>query len=139
MGTTCVTAAVSSLVKTQKRYEASFLVDTGAIDCLVPRSRLLKIGIRPEGKAVYELANGQPVEYEYGFARVSFMGFETVTQVIFGPDDAEPILGVVALENVGIAVDPISKTLRRMTAKALKQAFRVVHRQEESPSRTIRC
>jgi hypothetical protein len=66
------------------------------------------------------LANGQPVEYEYGFARVSFLGEETVTQIIFGPPDAEPILGVVALENTGVSVDPIARTLRRMHAKPLK-------------------
>jgi hypothetical protein len=48
------------------------------------------------------------------------MGSETVTQVIFGPDDCEPILGVVALENVGIGVDPATKTLKRMAAKPLK-------------------
>ena len=66
------------------------------------------------------MANGQPVEYPYGFARISFMGSETVAQIIFGPDDVEPILGVVALENVGIAVDPVSRTLKRMAAKALK-------------------
>ena len=125
MGTTYVTVRLSNLVKTsRKAYQASFLVDTGAIDCLAPRSRLRQMGIRPEGKAVYELANGQPVECEYGFARVAFMGSETVAQVIFGPEDAEPILGVVALENVGIAVDPVSKTLRRMTAKALKRGRR---------------
>ena len=120
MGITHVTASISDLGQTGEPYEASFLVDTGAIDCMVSESSLKKAGIRPEGKDVYELANGQPVEYEYGFARVSFMGSETVTQVIFGPDDVEPILGVVALENTGIAVDPVSKTLKRMTAKALK-------------------
>lgn len=73
-----------------------------------------------ESKEVYELANGQPVEYNYGFARISFMGSETVSQIIFGPEEAEPILGVVALENVGIAVDPVSRQLKRMTAKSLK-------------------
>ncbi len=41
------------------------------------------------------------------------MGAETVAQVIFGPDDAEPILGVVALENTGIGVDPVTRTLKR--------------------------
>ena len=75
---------------------------------------------RPEGKAVYELRNGQPVEYEYGFARVEFLGEETVTQVIFGPLDAEPILGVVALESTGLVVDPVTKTLKRIHAKPLK-------------------
>jgi clan AA aspartic protease len=120
MGLTKVTTVISSLSKTKNPYEDEFLVDTGAVDCLVPGSKLKKAGIKPEGKAVYELADGTPVEYEYGFARVSFMGAETVTQVIFGPEGAEPILGVVALENTGIGVNPKTKKLLKMTAKSLK-------------------
>jgi clan AA aspartic protease len=120
MGLTKVTATVSNLSKSSPFYEAIFLVDTGAVDCLAPESELIKAGIQKEGRAVYELANGQPVEYPYGFARISFMGAETVTQIIFGPENSEPILGVVALENTGIAVDPVSMNLKRMTAKPLK-------------------
>lgn len=115
-----MTVSVVDLAKTGTPFEADFLVDTGAIDCLAPANRLAEAGIKPEGKAVYELVNGQPVEYEYGFARVSFMGEETVAQIIFGPAGADPILGVVALENVGVTVDPVSKTLRRLHAKPLK-------------------
>ena len=122
MGLTKVTVTMSGLIKSRRHYEADFLVDTGAVDCLVPASKLLKAGIKPEGKSVYELANGTPVEYEYGFARVSFMGAETVAQVIFGPEGAEPILCVVALENTGIGVDPRTKRLLKMTAKALKKS-----------------
>ena len=48
------------------------------------------------------------------------MGAETVCQVIFGPEEIESILGVVALENTGIGVDPVSKRLLKMTAKPLK-------------------
>lgn len=55
---------------------------------------------------------GSPVEYEYGFGRISFMGEETVAQIIFGPPDAEPILGVVALENTGLVVDPVTRDLK---------------------------
>jgi predicted aspartyl protease len=69
---------------------------------------------------VYELADGSPVEYEYGFARVSFLGEETVAPIIFGPAAAEPPLGVVALESLGLIVDPISKALKRLNAKPLK-------------------
>jgi len=36
------------------------------------------------------------------------------------PTGAEPILGVVALENTGLVVDPVTKTLRRLHAKPLK-------------------
>jgi predicted aspartyl protease len=87
---------------------------------MAPASKLTAAGIKREGKAVYELADGRPVEMEYGFARVSFVGAETVAQVIFGPEGSEPILGVVALENTGIVVDPRTRTLRRLHAKPLK-------------------
>jgi deoxyribonuclease-4 len=120
MGVTHVTTRIRSLTGTGPSYQAEFLVDTGAIDCLAPASQLRKVGIKPEGKAVYELADGRPVEMQYGFARVSFIGAETVAQVIFGPENAEPILGVVALENTGITVDPATRTLSRLHAKPLK-------------------
>ena len=87
---------------------------------MVPASGLKKAGIKREGKGVYELANGTPVEMEYGYARVSFFGDETVTPVIFGPEGSEPILGAVALESTGIMVDPRSRQLKRTHAKPLK-------------------
>lgn len=121
MGSTYVTVAVSNLEKSAPPYEASFLVDTGAIDCMAPASALAEAGVSVEGRNVYELADGRPVEYDYGFARISFMGSETVVQIIFGPEGTEPLMGVVALENTGIAVDPVSRTLRRMTARPLKR------------------
>ena len=120
MGITHVTTTVWNLAKTGQPYEADFLVDTGAIDCLAPSDALQAAGIKPERKAVYESANGEPVENEVGFARIAFMGEETVAQVIFGPSGAEPILGVVALENTGIVVDPITNTLKRLHARSLK-------------------
>lgn len=120
MGLTHVTVNVSNLRRDQPSYEAEFLVDTGAIDCLAPASALKAAGIEIEGRDVYELANGEVEEYPYGFARIAFMGSETVAQVIFGPEDAEPILGVVALENTGVGVDPVTRGLKRMAAKPLK-------------------
>ena len=120
MGVTHVTARVSNLAQDATPFEAEFLVDTGAIDCLAPRDKLIAAGIKPEGKSVYELADGRPIEFEYGFARISFRGNETVVQSIFGPDEAEPLLGVVALENTGVMVDPVSQGLKRIHAKPLK-------------------
>ena len=120
MGITHVTALVSDLALTGSPFEAEFLVDTGSLHCLAPASRLRQAGVKPEGKQVYELATGEPIEYEYGFARVSFLGSETVTHVIFGPEDAEPLLGAVALENTGVVVDPANQTLKRLPAMPLK-------------------
>jgi clan AA aspartic protease len=120
MGLTHVTVRISNLAQDAEPWEGEFLVDTGAVDCLAPSEHLVRAGVAREGRAVYELANGEPVEYEYGFARISFLGSETVAQVIFGPSNAEPILGVVALENVGVTVDPVTRALRRMHARPLK-------------------
>jgi len=102
-------------------YEADFLVDTGAMDTMAPASHLKKIGIQPLGKDLYELANGELVEYEYGNAEMKFMNEVVPTRIIFGPEDAEPILGVVALETAGFIVDPKNQMLRKLRARPLKR------------------
>jgi len=120
MGLTYVTTSIRGLTGSGVPFEDQFLVDTGAIDCMAPASKLRKAGIAVEGKDSYEMANSALVEYPYGYAKVSFMGSETVTRIIFGEENCEPLLGVVALESTGIGVDPVKKTLLRMSAKPLK-------------------
>jgi predicted aspartyl protease len=66
------------------------------------------------------LANAEQVEYEFGLVEIRFMGEVTAGRVIFGPDDSTPILGVTALESVGITIDPASRTLRKLPAIPLK-------------------
>ncbi|MBI3267433.1 MAG: aspartyl protease family protein [Planctomycetes bacterium] len=120
MGWTHVTARLTALTGRRKAYQGEFLVDTGAIDSMAPRERLKRAGIKPEGKRVYELADGTAIEHEYGFARIAFLGETTVTPVIFGPPGCEPLLGVLALEGMGISVDPVTRTFHRLHAKPLK-------------------
>lgn len=120
MGLTHVTVILKGNQSAKKKYEADFLVDTGATDCLAPASALEKAGIRRRGKMAYELADGRKVEYDFGLAEIEFMGELTSGRVIFGPQGSEPLLGVTALESVGILVDPIKQTLKRMPAIPLK-------------------
>ena len=105
----------------QGTYDADFLVDTGAMDTMAPGSALKKIGIQPIGKDVYELANGEIVEWEYGNAEMEFMGAVVPMRIVFGPDNSEPILGVVALEMAGFMVDPKNQTLRKLRVRPLKR------------------
>jgi clan AA aspartic protease len=120
MGLTYVTVRLSADVLSRKHFTASFLVDTGATDTFAPAKALRKAGIKPVGKTVYELADGQVREYRFGLAAIQFMGEITSGRVIFGEDDAEPLLGVTALESVGILVDAANKTLERLPAIPLK-------------------
>src|SRR5262245_22281554 len=114
MGLIHVTVAIRALPKSRKKFEADFLVETGATDSLAPAGKLKKAGIKPVGKMTYEKADGTLVEYEFGLAVIEFMGEITSGRIIFGPDDAEPLLGVTALESVGILVDPAHQRLKRL-------------------------
>jgi len=120
MGATHVTAAVVNPADPELRWEELFLVDTDAIDCMAPGRELRNIGITPSGKRVYELADGTEIIMEVAVARIEFMGEFVGATIIFGPDDVEPILGVTALESVGIEVDPQSQRLKRLPAVRLK-------------------
>ncbi len=120
MGLTHVTVTLKALGSANGAYAGEFLVDTGAIDSLAPASELRRIGVQQVGSTVYELADGTLHEYPFGLVRIEFMGETTAGRVIFGPDDADPLLGVTALESVGIAVDPANRSLKRLPAIPLK-------------------
>jgi clan AA aspartic protease len=119
MGLIHVTVVLRPNEKSRKKYEADFLVDTGATDCMAPTSQLKKAGFRRRGRMTYE-ADGSTVEYDFGLAEIEFMGEITSGRVIFGPEECEPILGVTALESVGITVDPATRRLKRLPAIPLK-------------------
>ncbi len=72
------------------------------------------------GRTAYELANGTVEEYPFGLVEIAFMAEITAGRVIFGPDNAEPFLGVTALESVCVTIDPASRTLKRLPAIPLK-------------------
>jgi clan AA aspartic protease len=120
MGLTTVTTRLKSLTDPETFYEALFLVDTGATDSLAPRDELEKLGIEQEGRMSYELADGTVREYPFGLVRIEFMGETTAGRIIFGEPGSQPLLGVTALESVGIMVDPANKTLKRLPAIPLK-------------------
>jgi len=120
MGLIHVTVTLRAAQRSPKKYQADFLVDTGATDCMAPASKLQRAGIKRRGRMAYELADGATVEFDFGLAEIEFMGELTCGRVIFGPEDAELLLGVTALESVGIVVDPSTQGLKRLPAVPLK-------------------
>jgi len=88
----------------------------------VPASALLRAGVVPVEKMTYALADGSLHQYDVGLVRIEFMGSITAGRVVFGAEDVEPILGVTALESVGVIVDPVKKELRRLPAIPLRRA-----------------
>jgi clan AA aspartic protease len=115
-----VTVTLTALPGTGESYEALFLVATGATDTVAPSKELRRIGVVERARMAYGLADGTVQEYPFGLVEIAFMGDVTAGRTIFGPDDAESLLGVTALESVGITVDPTSRTLKRLPAVPLK-------------------
>lgn len=120
MGLTHVAVNVKNL-SSNASFTKNFLVDTGAWHAMAPESELMSIGIDPIGTKTYELANGELHDFQYGFVQISFMQEITVSEIIFGPDRSEPILGVYALESAGFIVDPPNHTIRKLSAFPLKR------------------
>ena len=124
MGATHVTVTIRNPADPERAWEALFLVDTGATDSLVPRPHLEAIGLKPRGRRVYELADGREIAVDVTVAEIEFMGETVGGTVLFGEPGAEPLLGVTALESVGIEVDPVNQRLKRLPAVRLKRLRR---------------
>ena len=119
MGLTHVPVTIRN-ARTYESFTKTFLVDTGATESMAPAFELRKIGIEPVGKKCYELASGKTEEFEFGLAEMSFMGEITAGQILFGPDDTEPLLGVILLESAGLIVDPKHREVRKLPLRPLK-------------------
>ena len=124
MGATHVTVTVRNPADPERFWEGLFLVDTGATDSMVPRNQLESIGLVPKGQRVYEMADGNELRFDITGADLEFMGDYVANTIVMGPDNAEPLLGVTALESVGIEVDPVNQTLKRLPAVRLKGGFK---------------
>ncbi len=120
MGATHVTVTIRNPAEPDRSWEELFLVDTGATDSLVPRPHLEAIGLKPKGHRVYELADGRQIKMDITTADIEFMGEIVGGTILFGEANAEPLLGVTALESVGIEVDPSNQRLKRRSAVRLK-------------------
>ncbi len=120
MGVTRVTAAIRNPAEPDRVWEGLFLVDTGATDCLVPREHLESIGLAPKGQRIYGLADGSEIRMDITVGQIEFMGEFVGGTIVFGEANAEPLLGVTALESVGIEVDPHNQTLRRLPSTRLR-------------------
>ncbi len=91
------------------RLEA--LVDTGTTYTSWPRDRLDRLGVRPEERWPFVLADGREVTCDVAWARVRIGGRSQPTIVIFGDPGSEPLLGAFTLEGFLLAADPANRRL----------------------------
>ena len=120
MGAIHIDVTIRNLANPSRSWRGPFLVDTGATDSVVPRHRLEAIGVTPGGQRTYELADRRAVQMDIAVAQIEFLGEFVGGTVIFGEPGTEPLLGVTALESMGVEVDPRNQELRKLSAIRLK-------------------
>ena len=114
MGITRVNVKIRNPAEPDRVWEGPFLVDTGAIDCLVPRQHLEAIGLMPKGHRAYSLADGSEVRMDITTGDLEFMDEIVGGTIVYGEPNAEPLLGVTAMESAGVEVDPHNQTLNKL-------------------------
>ena len=109
-----VTATVRNPAEPERTWEGSFLVDTGATDCLVPRQHLEAIGLEAKGERIFSSADGSDLQMSVTTGRIEFMGEVVGATILMADEDADPVMGTTALASAGIEVDPRNQELRRL-------------------------
>ena len=112
MGITRLPFTVAHPIEEKRSATVELLVDTGAIISFVSREILEKLGIPKQSRRAFRMANGQVIERDVGGAIFGWNGISSIAPVVFAEPGDQSLLGVTALEAMGLQVDPTTQTLK---------------------------
>jgi len=92
--------------------EVMLLVDTGSIFTWINRRTLEKLGIKRRRLRTFRTIDGRLVERMVGVATIAYESYEGDVEVVFGEEGDAEVLGITALESLGLEVDPVTGKLR---------------------------
>ena len=109
-----------------QRYETvEAMVDSGATFTFIPRSLLERLGVPPHDRITFEIPDGSQMERDSGLTWIRLDGKQTISPVVFGDDNATPLLGAVTLEILRLGIDPVNSRLIPVSPLMGTQAPRV--------------
>ncbi|MBI4839509.1 MAG: retroviral-like aspartic protease family protein [candidate division NC10 bacterium] len=111
MGTFTVQATISHPHEPSRCQELFLLVDTGAAYTVIPQPLLEALGVHPTAKRTVTLADGREEVWDLTYVLISLAGEQAPTPCLMAPHDGMTLLGAVTLEQFGLGVDPLGKTL----------------------------
>jgi predicted aspartyl protease len=115
MGHTTVSVKLFSEDRTGAK-QVDLLEDTGSTYTWVPRPLLEAISIKPLTTRNFRKIDGRTLKREVGEALMEIVNERATTMVVFAEKGDANVLGVHALESLGLEVDPVSKELRKAEA-----------------------
>ena len=87
------------------------LVDTGASYSMFPQSMLERLGVERRYVLPFEQADGSVSDRDVGQALLVINDTESTMRVIFGPENADPLIGSNALQELLLLIDPVGEQL----------------------------
>ncbi len=112
MGITHVTGVVTDPAGEET---VRFLVESGAMYTVLPERVWRKLGVLPRRSPQFQLADGQILERSVGNCEIRLELGETPTPVVLGGPDDQALLGAVTLEELGLVLNPLTRTLHAMS------------------------
>ena len=87
------------------------LADTGATLAVMPGPLLDGLGVERRRRVSLVLADGRRAQRDVGEAAMAVDGDSVPCRVVFGEAGDAVLLGLTALEQLGLAVDPVQRRL----------------------------
>ena len=112
MGITYVEGQVKGPANKQKTVR--FLIDSGATYSLLPKKVCKAIGLKPQRKVSFTLADGTSIERAVSETYIVLPQGQAHTPVVLGEEGDEALLGVVTLGILGLVFNPFDRSLSPM-------------------------
>jgi predicted aspartyl protease len=112
VGLTHLPVRIANVADQSRSAELTMLLDLGALYSVVPATLLTRLGVRPDRTEVFTLADGSTIRGRVGFAAFEVHGRRAPSTVIFGRAGDAALLGAVALEELGLMLDPLRRDLK---------------------------
>jgi predicted aspartyl protease len=117
--------AVNPSERQRRTRPIEVMVDTGSELSWLPKKDLLDIGIKPEGRRRFALANKQAIERDIGYVILTAEGFSTNDEVVFAEDGDMSLLGVRTIEGFCVMVDNIEHRFVATTSFCVSSHYTV--------------
>jgi hypothetical protein len=114
MGMTYVDIEVANVGSPERTETVHLFLDSGVIRSVVQSEVLERLGITIFGEERLTLGNGDVITRRKGAALFKYGDRVGGSDVVFGEPGDENLLGVLTLESLGYALDPLRRELRNL-------------------------
>ena len=114
-----ITKALVTTVGEGASKDVELIIDTDSILTWVKSGFLEALGEKPRREKEFRTIEGKVIRRKTGPATIRYDGVEADVEVVFGEEKDAEVLGVTALESLGLQVDPVTLELRRSSLLAL--------------------